>query len=77
MKLSWGFYRWEHVLPGSELYDTLLHVSISWEEACLSFGLLSIEGVVVFTVAMKYHHQTAMKAGVEIIDDEESAGSRA
>ncbi|OJZ88342.1 hypothetical protein ASPFODRAFT_59128 [Aspergillus luchuensis CBS 106.47] len=81
-ELSPGFYRWGYALPGRELYDTLLQV---WTRGCnpylgRSLPILwswRITGVVVFAVALRYRHQTAMKAGIQIIEDEKSEGSRA
>ena len=81
-ELSPGFYRWGYALPGRELYDTLLQV---WTRGCNPYLGRSlpilwswwIVGVVGFAVALRYRHQTAMKAGVQIIEDEKSEGPRA
>ncbi|PWY81313.1 hypothetical protein BO83DRAFT_174249 [Aspergillus eucalypticola CBS 122712] len=81
-ELSPGFYRWGYALPGRELYDTLLQV---WTRGCNPYLGRSlpilwswwIVGVVGFAVALRYRHQTAMKAGIEIIENEKSERSRA
>ncbi|BCR97255.1 SNG1 family protein [Aspergillus luchuensis] len=81
-ELSPGFYRWGYALPSRELYDTLLQV---WTRGCNPYLGRSlpilwswwIVGVVGFAVALRYRHQTAMKAEVQLIEDEKSEGPRA